>query len=85
MYKIEWANKAFKQLCKIRERKVRQFIFSEITKLENFPDCENVLKLKSRKGYRLRVQNWRVIFDKDDAHKIINIQEVRKRSERTYR
>jgi len=85
VYKIEWAHKAYNQLRKIREKHMRQTIFNEITKLENFPDCDNIKKLKGRKGYRLRIQNWRVLFEKDDTLKIIEIQVVRKRDERTYR
>ena len=84
MYEIEWTNKAFRQLRKIRNKKFRETIYNAVTELKNLPNCANVKKLKSRKGYRLKVQNWRVIFDKKDVLKIIEIQEVKKRDERTY-
>lgn len=84
MYKIEWTNKAFRQFRKIRDRQLQQSLFEKITQLEHFSNCENVLKLKGRLGFRLRVQNWRIIFDKEDSLSIIKIQEVRKRNERTY-
>lgn len=35
-------------------------------------------------GYRLRVGDYRVLFDWDGGIKIVNVQEVRKRDERTY-
>jgi mRNA-degrading endonuclease RelE of RelBE toxin-antitoxin system len=35
-------------------------------------------------GYRLRVGNWRVLFDFDGAVRIVTIEEVKKRNERTY-
>ena len=84
MYKIEWTNKSFRQFRKIKDKKLQQSLFEKITQLEHFPNCENVLKLKGRIGFRLRVQNWRIIFDIDDNLRIIEIQEVRKRNERTY-
>jgi len=55
--------------------------------LVNFPDCRNVKKLVNhRYGFRIRVGRYRVFFDYDDdgAIKIISIQEVRKRDDRTY-
>ena len=35
-------------------------------------------------GYRLRVGNYRVFFDFDGAVRIVSIEEVKKRDERTY-
>jgi mRNA-degrading endonuclease RelE of RelBE toxin-antitoxin system len=35
-------------------------------------------------GYRLRVGNYRVFFDFDGAVRIVSIEEVRKRDERTH-
>ena len=35
-------------------------------------------------GFRMRVGNWRILFDVEDRIKIIMIQEVKKRDERTY-
>lgn len=35
-------------------------------------------------GYRLRVGNYRVFFEYDGDVRIVNIEEVRKRDERTY-
>ncbi len=39
---------------------------------------------KHRYRYRLRVGRYRVFFDHDTGIKIVKIQEVKKRDERTY-
>ena len=48
--------------------------------------ARNVVKLSNHDyGYRLRVGDYRVLFDViDDAVCIVLIEEVRKRDERTY-
>lgn len=49
------------------------------------PDTGNVKALAGHDcAYRLRVGNYRVMFDWDGAVKVISIQEVKKRDERTY-
>jgi mRNA-degrading endonuclease RelE of RelBE toxin-antitoxin system len=35
-------------------------------------------------SYRMRVGNWRILFDVQDRVRIILIQEVKKRDERTH-
>lgn len=35
-------------------------------------------------GYRLRVGNYRVFFEFDGAIRVVKVEEVRKRDERTY-
>jgi len=49
------------------------------------PDCQRVKKLVNHEyQYRLRIGDYRVLFDWDGEIKIVEIQEVRKRNERTY-
>ena len=36
----------------------------------------NVKKLKGLQGYRLRVGQWRVLFEKEDVLKIISIEKI---------
>jgi mRNA interferase RelE/StbE len=53
--------------------------------LAAMPECENVRSLTNHQyGYRLRVGNYRVLFNWDGAIKVAEIEEVRKRDERTY-
>lgn len=49
------------------------------------PDCQNIKSLVNQQyGYRLRVGNYRIFFDWDGEIRIIEIQEIKKRDERTY-
>lgn len=49
------------------------------------PNCQNVVALTSHHyGYRLRVGNFRVLFDWSSVIKIVSIEEVKKRDESTY-
>lgn len=84
MNNILWSNKARKQLKKI-PLTFREKIVDSTRGLAEFPDCPNVKPLTNHQyGYRLRVGRYRVLFDHEDAVRIIAIQEVKKRDERTY-
>lgn len=84
MNTINWTKKAVKQLLKLHARHQVQ-IRDAVTRLGAMPDVGNVIALTQHDyGYRLRVGNYRVLFDWDGVVKIISIQEVRKRDERTY-
>lgn len=83
MYRIEWTRKALKQLKKI-DILFQQKIVIHVGELKYWPDCKNVIALKNSNKFRLRVGNYRIIFDIKDKLKIINIEEVKKRDERTY-
>jgi mRNA interferase RelE/StbE len=49
------------------------------------PDCKGVKVLVNYKqSYRLRVGRYRVLFNYDGDVRIVEIQEVKKRDERTY-
>ena len=86
MNKILWHNRARKQMKRIHKA-YREAILDSVDLLATFPEREHLdikeLK-KHRFGYRLRVGRYRALFDHDNAIKIIAIQEVRKRDERTY-
>ncbi|NKB23134.1 MAG: type II toxin-antitoxin system RelE/ParE family toxin [Kiritimatiellae bacterium] len=84
MYKIEWASRAFRQLRKIQSLSEQKKIYHEVGKLQKWPNCQHVKALQGRKGYRLRVGKWRVIFDIKRALYVIKIEEVKKRDEHTY-
>ena len=70
-----------------RERQNWESILHCIDQLEDFPDSErlDIKELKNHPyGYRMRVGRYRIIFDYAKVIKIIKIQEVKKREERTY-
>lgn len=84
MFAINWSSKAKKQLRKI-DHQEQGTIIDAIDELENFPNAKNVIAVtKHEYGYRMRVGNYRVLFDADAAVRIIEIQQVRKRDEQTY-
>ena len=84
MPSIEWSKKARKQVERI-DRTLRPAIVGAVRGLANWPDCRNVKALAGREGFRLRVGRYRVLFTvHEGAVRIIRIEEVRKRDERTY-
>ncbi|POA21537.1 cytotoxic translational repressor of toxin-antitoxin stability system [Pseudomonas sp. FW300-N1A1] len=84
MNTINWTRKAVKQLSKINKDEKGK-IYDAAQALAHMPNVSNVKALvKHQYGYRLRVGNYRVMFDWDGGVKIVNIEEVKKRDERTY-
>ncbi len=65
----------------------REAVFKSVDELVTFPQCNqlDITELKNhRYDYRMRVGRYRVLFDYADVIKVIEIQEVKKRDERTY-
>jgi mRNA-degrading endonuclease RelE of RelBE toxin-antitoxin system len=84
MNSIHWTRKAVKQLLKLHSAHQIQ-VRDAVTALIGMPDIGNVKALVGHNhAYRLRVGNYRVMFDRDGAIKVVSIQEVKKRDERTY-
>jgi len=85
MNTIDWTSKALKQAMKIKDKAMRGHVFDGAQALADFPNCANVKKLTNHTyPYRLRVGDYRVFFEFDGAVRIVSIEEVRKRDERTY-
>jgi mRNA-degrading endonuclease RelE of RelBE toxin-antitoxin system len=86
MNEINWKPKASKQLMKL-DQHARIAIRDAVgEKLSVFPACSGVRALANHDyGYRLRVGDYRVLFDfEGGAACIVSIEEVRKRDEHTY-
>ncbi|WP_275098088.1 type II toxin-antitoxin system RelE family toxin [Sedimenticola hydrogenitrophicus] len=84
MNTLTWTNKARKQLLKIQRQDAAR-IYAQVGALADFPHCDEVKRLTNhRYDYRLRVGRYRVFFNHDGAVRIISIEEVKKRDERTY-
>lgn len=86
MNSIDWKPKARKQLLKL-DHSTRVQVRDDVgAKLAVFPFGAGVKALVDHQyGYRLRVGNYRVLFDfEGGAACIVSIEEVRKRDERTY-
>jgi mRNA interferase RelE/StbE len=81
---IKWTLKATKQLRKL-DVQFQRPIVDAVKLLEAMPACQNIKALTNHEyGYRLRIGNFRVLFDWSGEIKIVEIQEVRKRDESTY-
>jgi mRNA-degrading endonuclease RelE of RelBE toxin-antitoxin system len=81
---IKWTPRAAKQLRKL-DRHVQVQISEAVGALAAMPATANVKALTNHEyGYRLRVGNYRILFDWSGMVNIVEIQEVRKRDERTY-
>jgi mRNA interferase RelE/StbE len=82
---INWQPKALRQLRKIDAQAGQQIRVAVSSELLDLSKARNVKALvKHAYGYRLRVGNDRVFFDFEGAVRIVSIEEVRKRDERTY-
>lgn len=84
MNTVTWTKKAVKQLKRVYRSDVKR-IHSEAGKLSQFPNVRNVKQLTGfQYTYRLRIGNYRVFFEFEESVKVIRIEEVKKRDERTY-
>ena len=71
--------KALKDLSKL-DKTVAQEILNKIKLLKHFPKCANTKKLKNfYPPYRLRVGNYRVLFDIEED--ILTIYRIKHRKE----
>jgi mRNA interferase RelE/StbE len=85
MFTINWQPRALRQLLKIRPGKQREAISASVGQLADFPNCQNVKALKNQEHrYRLRVGRYRVLFAVETSVRVISVEQVRKRDERTY-
>jgi mRNA interferase RelE/StbE len=82
---INWQPKALRQLRKIDAHAGKQIRAAVSSELLDLSKARNVKALVNHAyGYRLRVGNYRVFFDFDGVVRIVSIEEVKKRDERTY-
>ena len=85
MNAINWQPKAVRQLRKIDAHAGKQIRTAVTTELVDLSVARNVKALTNHEyGYRLRVGHYRVFFNFDGAVRIVSIEEVKKRDERTY-
>ncbi len=87
MFDIDWKPKAVKQLAKIKKNNADATkIIRAVETLADLPTAKDVVKALTNHqyGYRLKVGNYRVLFDARHQIQIIDIQEVKKRDDNTY-
>ena len=82
---VTWTPRALRQLRKIADPVAQRRIVTAVASLRSFPDVRGIRALVNhRYGYRLRVGQWRVLFDVLPSAGVVSIEEVRRRDERTY-
>ena len=77
MYRVTLEERAFKSLKQI-PNPFKENILKTLRRLEPFGiETRNIKKLKGYKdGYRLRVDNYRVLFVKNDENKTIKVYAI---------
>ena len=77
------AQKAFLDLPDTEARKIKE----SIEKLRQNPKIHGTIKLENvpAASYRYRTGNYRILFDINDDAKMVEILDIRKRDDRTYR
>lgn len=85
MKDVIWQPKAMKQLKKLGDHAAQERILAATSGLAAFPDVAGVKALVNHDyGFRMRVGNYRVLFNVLEAVEVISIEEVKKRDENTY-
>ena len=76
MHSIEFTREAIKVLGKM-PRNVRELVMQKIEGLARDPfSAANVKKLVGQPGYRLRVGDWRVVYDVDSERLVVRVLRI---------
>lgn len=85
MNRINWTEKAMRQMLKLPRDAVKAIAGAVVVELADLKHARNVKRLFNHPyAYRLRVGDYRVFFDFTVEVRIVSIEEVRKRDEQTY-
>lgn len=80
-YEVEIGSAAEKEIGKLDSIAVKR-VDKTINKLRQNPLPPGAIKLEGAdEGWRVRVGDWRVIYEIDDSAKLVKIRHVRHRSE----
>ncbi len=80
-YKIEWKNSAYKELQKLPRTMITRVV-AAVSELSNEPFPHGVKKLVSSEfSYRIRVGNYRVVYEVLENRLIVEIVRVRHRKD----
>ena len=77
MYDVIYSKDATRSLAQL-PKKQAQNIQAKIgaVAVDPYAKHNNVTKLQGREGYRLRVGDWRVIYEIADAHLVIHVVRI---------
>ena len=89
MYRLEVSPAADRDIEKLKQRIRRRYfehLRTAIRSLGNEPRPHGVRKIKgAEKTYRIRVGNYRVVYEIYDSENLVLILQVARRAETTYR
>jgi mRNA interferase RelE/StbE len=88
MYRVEFspiAGKEFKKLAQRLPVKTIERLIQALQGLSQDPRPEGIRKLTDDESYRIRIGDFRIIFDIHDDIKLVSILHVSRRSEDTYK
>jgi mRNA interferase RelE/StbE len=82
VYKITYTTQAAKSLLKM-PRNTANLIREKLDQIANdpFASIPNAKKLQGRPGYRLRIGDWRVIYEINKDQVVIIVMKIAPRSE----
>ena len=84
IYEIKWQPKAVRQLLRFPED-AQGRINRAVRDLSDSDQWRNVIRLTDHEyDYRLRVGNYRVLFNTSQRVRILSVEKVAKRDEKTY-
>lgn len=76
MHSVEYSRDALKALMRM-PRNTRVLICAKVDALAVAPaEAQNVKKLVGRPGYRLRVGDWRVIYDIEAGRLVVRVLDI---------
>jgi len=86
MYRAVFSHRAEKVFMSLPDREARR-VKETIQKLTENPRVHGTIKLEAAPvaRYRYRIGDYRILFDIDDEARIIEILDISKRDERTYK
>ncbi len=79
-YQLLIKQSAEKELERLNTR-LRERILARLLLLEHNPRPSGSIKLQAGKGYRLRIGDYRVLYEIDDTARVVTIFAVRHRRE----
>ena len=86
MYEVILARQAQRALRRLPQRDAQRIIQALVRLREN-PRMPDVIKLEGAAigTYRYRIGNYRILFDINDQVRTVEVLDIRRRSQRTYR
>ena len=79
MYEVQVLKKVKKNLIDLHPE-IYKRVIKVLEDLAENPKPQGLLKLAGRDGFRLRVGDYRIIYDIDDVNKIVTVLDIGHRS-----